>query len=97
MGAAVAHRHAKALGRAQHHIGTQLAGRCQHYQAEQVGGHAGQGLLAVQLVDQRAQVAHFAVGVGVLQQSTEHRVFAKVILSVDDQLEAKAFGAGLQH
>ncbi|MNO54273.1 hypothetical protein D3C76_447390 [compost metagenome] len=94
---AVAHRYAKALGRAQHHIGAQLTGRRQHHQAEQVGGNAGQGLLAVQLVDQWAQVAHLAMGVRVLQQSAEYRVLGQVIHSVDDQLEAEPLGAGFQY
>ncbi|MCY1419457.1 hypothetical protein D9M71_350470 [compost metagenome] len=95
MGPTIAHRHAKALGRAKHHIGTQLPGRRQHNQAEQIGSHAGQGVLAVQMVDQRAQVTHFAVGVGVLQQSAEHRMFGKVIHRIHDQLEAKTLSAGL--
>ncbi|MNG98837.1 hypothetical protein D3C79_579930 [compost metagenome] len=97
VGAAIAHRYAKALGRAQHHIGTQLPRRCQHHQAEQVGGYAGQGMLAVQMVDLRAQVAHLAVGIRVLQQGPENRVFAKVIHRVDDQLEAEALGTGLEY
>lgn len=54
-------------------------------------------MLAVQLVDQRAQVADLAVGVRVLQQGTEHRVLAEVIHRVDDQLEAKPLGAGLEY
>lgn len=54
-------------------------------------------MLAVHMVDQRAQVAYLAVGVRVLQQGTENCVFAKVIHRVDDQLEAKALGAGLEY
>ncbi|MNE16715.1 hypothetical protein D3C80_1096680 [compost metagenome] len=97
MRATKAHGHAKALGRAQHHIGALLARRHQHYQAEQVGSYTGQCLLGMQLGNQRAQVAHFAMGIGVLQQSPEYLVLGEVIHSVDDQFEAEAFGTGLQH
>ncbi|MCY1417733.1 hypothetical protein D9M71_332740 [compost metagenome] len=97
MRTAIAHRHAKALGRTQYHVGALLTRWGQHQQAEQVGGYASQGVLVMQLRDQRPQVADLAVGVGVLQQSPEYLVIAEVIHSIDDQFEAESFGAGLQH
>ncbi|MNZ93017.1 hypothetical protein D3C78_1120700 [compost metagenome] len=97
MRAAVTHRHAKSLGRPQDHISPLLTWRGQHQQTEQVGGHTGQGMLLMQLLDHRTQVANLTMGIGVLQQSTEHLVVGQVIHSIDNQLEAKAFGAGLQH
>jgi hypothetical protein len=95
--ATVAHRHAKALGRAEHHVGAQFTRRRQQQQAQQIRGDAGQRLLRVQVIDHRTQIANLAVGVGILQQRAEHLVLAEVIHSVDDQLEAETFGAGLHH
>lgn len=97
MGPAVAHGHAKALGRTEHHVGPQLARRRQQQQAQQVGRHAGQRLLRMQVIDQRPQVANLAVGVRVLQQGAEHLVLLEVVQGVDHQFEAKPFGAGLHH
>ncbi|MNC68262.1 hypothetical protein D3C75_1188350 [compost metagenome] len=54
-------------------------------------------MLAVQLLNQRAQVTHFTMGIRVLQQSAEYLVLGKVIHSVDDQFETKTFSPGLQH
>ncbi|MNQ45934.1 hypothetical protein D3C85_597330 [compost metagenome] len=94
---AVAHGHAKSLGRAEHHIGTQFTRRGQQQQAQQIRGDTGQGLLRVQVIDQWPQVVDFTVGVGVLQQRAEHLVLLQVIHSVDDQLEAETLSAGLHH
>ncbi len=95
--AAVAHRHTEALGRAEHHVGTQFARRGQQQQAEQVGRHAGQRLLGVQLLDGRTQVANLAMGIRVLQQRAEHLVSGQVVQRADQQFEAERFGAGLHH
>ncbi len=95
--AAVAHRHTEALGRAEHHVGTQFARRGQQQQAEQVGRHAGQRLLGVQLLDGRTQVANLAMGIRVLQQRAEHLVSGQVVQRADYQFEAERFGAGLHH
>ena len=97
MRAAIAHRHAKALRRAEHHIGAQLAGRRQQHQAEDVGADAGQCLLGMQLLDQRLDIADLAVGIRVLQQATEYLMVAEVIRRIDHHLETKGFGAGLHH
>ncbi|MNF82764.1 hypothetical protein D3C84_650750 [compost metagenome] len=51
----------------------------------------------MQVIDQRTQVADLAMGVGILQQRTEHLVLFQVIHSIDDQLETEAFGASLHH
>jgi hypothetical protein len=79
------------------HIGAQLSRRSQQQQAEQVGGDAGQGLLGMQMIDQRTQVANFAMGVGILQQRAEHLMLLQVFHSVDDQVETEPFGPGLHH
>ncbi|MNF64109.1 hypothetical protein D3C84_458320 [compost metagenome] len=97
VGTAVAHRHTEALGRAEDHVRAQLAGRGEQQQAEQVGADAGQGLLVVQLIDQRPQVTDFAVGIRVLQQGAEHLVLRQVIHMIHHQLEAEGVGAGLHH
>lgn len=97
MRAAIAHWYAKALGRTEHHVGAHFTGRGQQQQAQQVGSHAGQGLLGVQVVDQGPQITNLAVGVGVLQQRTEHLVLGQVIHSVDNQFEAKPLGPRLHH
>ena len=95
--AAVAHRYAEALGAAEHDVGTQLTRRGQQQQAEQVGRHARQGLLGVQLLDQRAQVADLAEAVRVLQQGAKHLVAGEVVDAVDHHVKAKGVGAGLHH
>ncbi|MNM74037.1 hypothetical protein D3C81_857860 [compost metagenome] len=95
--AAVAHRHAEALGAAEHHVGAEFARRGEQQQAEQVGGDAGDGLLGMQVGDQAAQVADFAAGVRVLQQRAEHVVAAEVFHFVDRHFEAEGIGAGLHH
>ncbi|MNI40033.1 hypothetical protein D3C73_942320 [compost metagenome] len=97
MRAAVAHGDAKALGRTEHHVGAQLTRRRQQQQAQQVGADAGQRLLGMQMIDQRSQIADLAVGVGVLQQRTEHLVLLQVFHRVHDQFQAKAFGTGPHH
>ncbi|MCY1505208.1 hypothetical protein D9M68_394050 [compost metagenome] len=97
VGTAIAHGYAEALGRAEHHVRAQLAGRGEQQQAEQVGADAGQGLLVVQLFDQRPQVADLAVGIRVLQQGAEHLVPRQVIHMVHHQVEAERLGAGLHH
>ena len=51
--AAIAHRHAEALGRAQDDVGTQLARRGEQGQGQQVGGDDGEAALALDRGDRR--------------------------------------------
>ena len=92
---AIAHRHAKALRRTEHHIGAQLTRRRQQQQTEQISGDTGQRLLGMQVIDERPQIADLAVGVGVFQQCSKYVVLLQVIHSADDQLETETFGPGL--
>ncbi|MCY1296918.1 hypothetical protein D9M70_463340 [compost metagenome] len=97
VGAAVAHGHAEALGRTEHHVRPQFAGRREQQQAEQVGADAGDRLLPMQVPDQRAQVADLAVGIRVLQQRAEYLVLRQVIHMVHHQVESEGLGPGLHH
>ncbi len=95
--ATVAHRHAEALGRAEHHVGAQFARRGQQQKAEQIGGDAGQRLLRMQLLNGRTQVANLAMGIRVLQQRAEHFLSGQLVQRANHQLETERLGAGLHH
>jgi hypothetical protein len=97
MRAAVAHRHAEALSRTEHHIRAEFARWRQQQQAEQIGCDTGQRLLGMQRLDRRAQVADLAVGVGVLQQRAEHLLRRDILDGADHQFEAEGLGTGLHH
>ena len=77
MRAAIAHRHAEALGRAQDDVGTQLAGRGQQGQRQQVGGDDGEAaLLRGRASIAGARVADRAVGAGILDSRAPNTVLA---------------------
>ena len=97
MGPAVAHGHAKALGGAEYHIGTQLAGRRQQHQAQRVRRHAGQPLLRLHLGDQRREVADLTPGGGVLEHRAEDLLLGQHIDRIHQQFEAEGLGAGADH
>ena len=95
--AAIAHWYAKTLRRTKHHVGTHFSRRGQQQQAKQVSRHAGQCLLDMQLLNQRAQVANLSVGIRVLQQRTKDLVPGEVVHRVDDQFEAETLRTRLNH
>ena len=98
VGAAVAQRHAEALGAADRDVGAEFAGRGQQDQAQQVGGDRDDGPLCVRLLDEAAVVGHAAAGLGVLQQDAEEGSFrqARPVVA-DHDLDADRLGAGLHH
>ncbi len=95
---AIAHRHAEALGRAQHDVGAELAGRGQERQRQEIAGDDGEAALGLDGGDGGAQVADAAVAGGVLQQRAEHGLAVELGQGIArDQLDALMAGAGLQH
>ncbi len=69
--AAVAHRHAKALRRADDDVSAPLAGRGEQRKREKVGGDDDVRALRMQRRDERAVIADIAPGARVLQQRAE--------------------------
>jgi len=51
----------------------------------------------MQRFDRRTQVADLAMGVGVLQQRSEHILRGDILDRAYDQLEAEGLGTGLHH
>ena len=98
MRAAIAHRHAKALRRADGDVGAEFAGRGDQRQRQQIGGDDGQRALGVQRRDRRPQIAHRARGTRILQQAAEHFRLIEIGEGIaDDQAPAERLGAGAQH
>ncbi len=98
MRAAIAHRHAVALHRADRDVGAQRAGRGQQHQRQRVGGHRHQGAGGPQPRDQGAVVAHAAERVGILQQGAEQPFGLERRLGVGHhQADADRLGARAQH
>ncbi len=98
MGAAIAHRHAKALAVANDHVGTKFARSAQQDQCQQIGGHDDQGVVFVGFGNEGFVVEDVAIGVGILHQHAKGGG-AKVIavMVAHDDVNAQRFGAGLHH
>ena len=95
--AAIAHRHAEALGGAEDDVGTQLAGRGEQRQGQQVGGDAGEAAGGMDGVDDGPRVADRTVAAGILDQDAE-QVLARGLGPgvAGDQLDAEMARTGAQ-
>ncbi len=103
--AAVAHRHAEALGRANRDVGPQRTRRIEQHERERVGGGDEQAAVFVgasgELLDLRGG-ADAAVRVGVLDQDARDIAGGECVGGVrgrvaGDEVDAEAAGAGPQH
>ena len=97
MGAAVAHRHAEALGGAEADVGARLGRWLQQHQCHQVAGNCADGPLRLERRQCRRVVSHPTLLVGKLQQGTEDRLRRCLAGVADDQFEAEVVGARAQH
>ena len=96
--AAIAHRHAEALRRADGDVGAEFAGRGEQRQRQQIGGHDGERALGVQRRDRRPQVAHRARCARILQERRRTRRPVEVGEGIaDDRRPAERLGARAQH
>ena len=96
--AAVAHRHAEALGGTENDIRALLARRRQQHQRHKVGGDADNHFARFQLGDQFAVIVDFAGGAHLLQQHAEDILVIEHFVGViDDHVEAEGFRAGAHH
>ncbi len=96
--AAVAHRHAEALGRAEDDIRPLLAWCGQQYQRHKVCRYAHHNLACFQLAYQRAVVMHFTGSAYLLEQHAEEILMIQRLVGVvDHDLKAKGFCAGAHH
>ena len=84
---------AKALGRAQDDIGTQVAGAFQKQQGQWVSDHGGQRAAGVQLFNQGRGIENFAFGAGVGDDGTDE-VFTHQALAHVHDLYLEVNGAG---
>ena len=95
--AAVAHRHAEALRRTQHHVRAPFARRREQHQAQDVGGDRDGHAVGLGALHEIGVVMHGAVGGRVLQQRAVQLVVQRDGLEVaDHQLDAERLGARLQ-
>ena len=99
---AVAHRHAKALGAAQHNVGRPFARRRKQRKRQQVGGHAQRRTIGMGYACQRTQVVNRAAGGRVLRQHTKvaalsHQLRHGLCRTADLDFNAQRLGAGLEH
>ena len=99
MRSAEAERHAEALRVADDDVGAELAGRRQQRERQQVGRDGDQHLGGVRPGDDRPDVDHRPVVVGILQECAEHlrRVERPGVRRADLQRDPQRFGAALQH
>ncbi len=96
--AAVAHRYAKALGRAEDDVRALFARRRKQHQRHKIGRHADHDFARFQLGNQCAVVVHFTGGAHLLQQHAEHiLVIQHFVRIIHDHVEAEGFGAGAHH
>ena len=96
--AAVAHRHAEALGGAEDDIRALLARRRQQHQRHKVGSDADYHFARFQLGDQFAVIVDFAGGAHLLQQHAEDILVIEHFVGViDDHVEAEGFRTGAHH
>ena len=91
--AAVAHRHAEALRRADGDVGAPFAGRSEQRQREQVGGDDHEPATRVHGGDERRVVADIAVPAGILQQHRERARVRGVRRRTDDDVEPERLRA----
>jgi hypothetical protein len=99
VGAAIAQRHAEALGRAHGHVGPELAGSAQQAQGQEVRGHHQLGAASMHAFRQGLAVEQIAVGVGVLHQHARQRVGGEIELQgvADVHRQTQHRGARLDH
>ncbi len=95
--AAVTHRYAEALGRADRHVGAEFARRCQQSQRQWIGGDDGDGTGRFDRLDRGAEVADRAEAAWILEQYTEYQRRIEVALGVaNDDGPAQRLGARAQ-
>lgn len=95
MRAAVAHRHAEALGGTENDIRALLARRRQQHQRHKVGGDTDNHFARFQLGDQFAVIVDFAGGAHLLQQHAEDILVIEHFVGViDDDVETERFPRG---
>ncbi|MNN08768.1 hypothetical protein D3C81_1216320 [compost metagenome] len=100
MRAAKTQRHAKTLGAAHNHVGTEFTGCAQQGQGQQVSGHRHQRTSGMGALHQGSMVNDSASAGRVLQQQTE--IALKVLLKqgrliADDHLDTQWLGTGAQY
>ena len=97
MRAAVAHRHAEALRRADGDIRAHRPRRAQQHQGEKIGADRDQPLRRVHCADRLRPVADAAVRVGVLKVGAEHRSWIQFLRIAGDELDAEPLRARAHH
>ena len=98
MRAAVAHRHAKALGGTEDDIGTLFARCSQQNQRHEVRSDADHHFACFQLGDQLAVIMNFAGGPHLLQQHAENVLMVERFFRlINDDVKAKGCGTGAHH
>ncbi|MNM84385.1 hypothetical protein D3C81_964730 [compost metagenome] len=98
--AAKTQRHAKTLGTAQDHVGTEFTRRGQQGQGQQVGGHRHQRAGGMGVLHQSPMVDDSTSAGRVLQQQAEITLQALVQqcrLIADDHFNTQRLGTGAQH
>ena len=96
MRAAISHRHAEPLRRADRDVGAELARRHEQRQRQRIGGHDGDGVVGVQAFDPVAVVDDAPDEPGILKQGAEHRAGIEIGGIADDDGPAQRLGAGLE-
>ena len=94
---AIAHGHAKALGRANGDICAHLAGAFEQRQRQRIGRHNGQGFVLMQGCNLRCEVAHMAIGAGILEDGAKDGAGVQVIWAPHDNLDPQRLRPGLNH
>ena len=92
---AIAHRHAKALGRAHGNIGPHRARFLQQAQRQQVGGDNGNRLFGMQGGNLGGEILHMAIGAGILEDRAKHRCGVDLLRIADNGCDPQRAGAGL--
>ena len=95
--AAKAHRHAKALGVTQGHVGAHFCWRLQRHQCHHVGCHDGYTTFGFDCRNVRGQIQHVAGFAGVLEQRAKVVAMTGFFRVTQYQLETEVLGTGFQY
>ncbi|MNU77099.1 hypothetical protein D3C71_666660 [compost metagenome] len=96
--AAVAHRHAKALRRAEDNVRALFAWSGEQHQRHEISGDADHNFAGFQFSDQAGVIMDFTGGTDLLQQHAEHILMIQHFFSViNNYVKAEGFRAGADH
>ena len=92
--AAVSHRHAEPLRRAERNVGAELSRRHQQSQRQRIGSHDGDSAVSMQAFDPFAVVDDASRRTGILKQGAEYRGRIEIGWVADDDSKAQRLGPG---